>query len=98
MKWLMSLGVVALLGVGGCDQSKQELDSTKAQLSSVSNERDQLAAKNKELQQQLDATKAELAKAKTPATPPTAAAAATPAKPADAKHPADAKAKKSHKS
>jgi peptidoglycan hydrolase CwlO-like protein len=95
MKWLMCMGVVALLG--GCDSSKQELDSTKTTLNSVTAERDDLKAKNATLQQQLDATKAELAKAKTPPAA-TAAVTPTPAKGAtDAKHPAADKSKH-HKS
>jgi outer membrane murein-binding lipoprotein Lpp len=96
MKWLMCMSVVALLG--GCDSSKQELDSTKTTLNSVTAERDDLKTKNATLQQQLDAAKAELAKAKTP---PAATAAVTPAttKPAtDAKHPAAADKSKHHKS
>jgi peptidoglycan hydrolase CwlO-like protein len=94
MKWLMCMSVVALLG--GCDSSKQELDSTKTTLNSVTAERDDLKAKNATLQQQLDATKAELAKAKAP---PAATAAATPAptkSATEAKHPADKS--KHHKS
>jgi outer membrane murein-binding lipoprotein Lpp len=96
MKWLMCMSVVALLG--GCDSSKQELDSTKTTLNSVTAERDDLKTKNATLQQQLDAAKAELAKAKTP---PAATAAVTPAttKPAtDAKHPAAADKSKHHTS
>jgi peptidoglycan hydrolase CwlO-like protein len=96
MKWLMCMSVVALLG--GCDSSKQELDSTKTTLNSVTAERDDLKTKNATLQQQLDAAKAELAKAKTP---PAATAAATPAPTktaTDAKHPAAADKSKHHKS
>jgi septal ring factor EnvC (AmiA/AmiB activator) len=97
MKWLMCLGVVAFLG--GCDSSKQELESTKATLSSVQSERDQLKTENATLQKQLDDTKAELAKAKAPAT--ATAAAATPATTktaTDAKKPAAADKSKHHKS
>src|SRR6185312_2305618 len=72
MKWVMSLGIVAMLAGVGCDQSKAELDSTKTTLASVTTERDNLKTQLATAQQQLDATKAELAKAK-------AAAAATPA-------------------
>jgi outer membrane murein-binding lipoprotein Lpp len=96
MKWLMCMSVVALLG--GCDSSKQELDSTKTTLNSVTAERDDLKTKNATLQQQLDAAKAELAKANTP---PAATAAVTPAPgktATDAKHPAAADKSKHHKS
>ena len=73
MRWMMCLGVVALLV--GCDGSKQELDSTKASLTEVTKERDALKGQVAVLQQQLDASKAELAKTKTPATPATSATA-----------------------
>lgn len=96
MKWVMCLGVVAFLG--GCDSSKPELESTKATLSSVQNERDQLKTQNATLQKQLDDTKAELAKAKAPAPATTAAATPAATKPADAKHPASADKSKHHKS
>jgi len=91
---LMCIGMVALLG--GCDQSKAELDSTKSTLASVTQERDNLKTQNTQLQQQLDATKAELAKAKAPPAAPTATAATDTKKP-DAKKPATAE-KKHHKS
>lgn len=88
MRWMMCLGVVAMLA--GCDASKPELESTKSTLATVSTERDQLRAQVTTLQQQLDAAKAELAKAKTaPPTPPAA----------DAKHAAAPAAHKhAHKS
>lgn len=97
MKWLMCMSIVALPMLGGCDQSKQELESTKATLSSVTAERDQLKTQNATLQKQLDDTKAELAKAKAPPAPAATAAAAT--KPTDAKKAAPAADKgKHHKS
>jgi hypothetical protein len=94
MRWMMCLTVVAFLG--GCDASKPELESTKTTLNNVTNERDQLRAQNTKLQQDLDATRAELAKAKA-APAPAAATAAKPAPAEDAKHPAD-KAKHAKKS
>ncbi len=96
MKWLMCMSVIALPMLGGCDQSKQELESTKSTLSSVTAERDQLKTQNTALQKQLDDTKAELAKAKAPAATQAAATPAT--KPADAKKPAATEKSKHHKS
>jgi hypothetical protein len=90
---LMCLGVVALLAPG-CDSSKQELETTKSTLATMTKERDDLQAQNKTLQQQLDATKAELAKAKEPAAPATTAAK-TPAA-TDAKKAAPAADKSKH--
>ncbi len=92
MKWMMCIGVVAMLA--GCDASKDELESTKTTLASVSKERDDLKTQVSTLQQQLDATKADLAKAK--ATP--AASASTATKTPDAKEGTAAKAKHAHKS
>ncbi|HWE30759.1 MAG TPA: hypothetical protein VHB97_22280 [Polyangia bacterium] len=100
--WMMCLGVVALLG--GCDASKNELESTKTTLNSVTSERDNLRTQNADLQKQLDATKAQLAKATTPASPAAGATAATTASKttktpdAAAKHPAAEKGKHAHKS
>ena len=93
--FLMCLGVVALLA--GCDSSKQELDSTKSTLATMTKERDDLKAENTKLQQQLDATKAELAKATAPAAP-AATAAKTPAATDAKKAPAAADKSKHHKS
>ena len=75
MKWMMSLGVVAMLV--GCDPSKAELESTKSTLNSVSQERDALKAKLAASQQELATAKADLAKAK-PAAPATAFSSAFP--------------------
>lgn len=98
MKWLMCMSIVALPMLGGCDQSKQELESTKATLTSVTAERDQLKTQNATLQKQLDDTKAELAKAKAPPAQQAAATAGA-TKPADAKKAAPAAEKgKHHKS
>ncbi|HEY2743048.1 MAG TPA: hypothetical protein VGL86_00435 [Polyangia bacterium] len=86
MKWVMGMGIVAMLV--GCDASKDELASTKSTLASVTAERDTLKSSLATTQQQLDATKAELAKAKATATatPPAGnAAAAAPAGKSDAK-------------
>jgi septal ring factor EnvC (AmiA/AmiB activator) len=80
--WMMGLGVLAMLA--GCDSSKPELESTRSTLASVTKERDDLKNQLSTLQHQLDETKAELAKAKTPP-PPQATAAKTPAAPAKAK-------------
>jgi septal ring factor EnvC (AmiA/AmiB activator) len=74
----MCLGLVAMLG-GGCDQSKQELESTKSSLDSVTKERDDLKTQVATLQKELDTTKAELTKAKTPP-PAVLAVKTTPAK------------------
>ncbi len=98
MKWLMCLSVVALPFLGGCDSSKQELESTKATLTSVQNERDQLKTENATLQKQLDDTKAERAKAKAPAPAATTAAATPAGKTATDKKPAAAEKSKHHKS
>jgi multidrug resistance efflux pump len=68
MKWVMGMGIVAMLI--GCDASKDELASTKSTLASVTTERDNLKSQLATAQQQLDATKAELAKATASATPP----------------------------
>lgn len=95
MKWMMCLGVLAMLA--GCDSSKPELDQTKATLASVTQERDNLKNQVTTLQQQLDATKAELAKAKAATPPPAAEASKTPA-PANGKAPAKETSKKHHKS
>jgi regulator of replication initiation timing len=86
---------VALLA--GCDSSKQELETTKSTLSTMTKERDDLKAENTKLQQQLDATKAELAKATAPAAP-AATAAKTPAATDAKKAPAAADKSKHHKS
>ncbi|HEX4460723.1 MAG TPA: hypothetical protein VIA18_22245 [Polyangia bacterium] len=87
---MMCIGVVAMLV--GCDASKDELESTKTTLATITSERDQLRTEVTTLQKQLDDSKAQLAKATAPpATPP----------PADAKHAATtppAKAKSAHKS
>lgn len=93
MRWMMCIGVVAMLA--GCDASKEDLESTKSALSTVTSERDQLKIQVTTLQQQLDVSKAELAKAKTASAPP------APATATDAKHAAStapAKAKPVHKS
>lgn len=92
MKWMMCIGVVAMLA--GCDASKDELDSTKSTLASVTKDRDDLKTQVTTLRQQLDTANAELAKAK--AMPPTATATKTPA-PTDAKA-AAGKNKHAHKS
>lgn len=95
MKWMMCIGVVAMLV--GCDASKEELESTKTTLASVTKERDDLKAQLTTAQQQLATAKADLAKAK-PAAPATAAATT---KPGDAKSGAAApaaKTKHGHKS
>jgi hypothetical protein len=92
MKALMMLGVVALLNVTGCDSSKEELESTKTSLANVTKERDTLKTQVTTLQQQFDATKAELTKAQAAAAPKAAPAEAKPAEtkttaaPAKAKH------------
>jgi hypothetical protein len=92
MKWMMCLGVVAMLV--GCDASKDELESTKTTLASVTKERDDLKTQVGALQQQLDASKADLAKAKAAPQAGTSTATKTPAP--DAK---DAgKGKHAHKS
>jgi regulator of replication initiation timing len=93
---LMCLGVVALLAPG-CDSSKQELETTKSTLSTMTKERDDLKAENTKLQQQLDATKAELAKATAPAAAAATTAAKTPAA-TDAKKAPAADKSKHHKS
>ena len=62
MKTMMCLGVLAMLV--GCDASKAELDSTKATLTNVTRERDDLKAQVATLQQQLTSTQGDLAKAK----------------------------------
>jgi predicted nucleic acid-binding Zn-ribbon protein len=96
MKWLMCIGVVAMLV--GCDASKDELQSTKTTLASVQKERDDLKAQVTTLQQQLDVAKSDLAKAKAAA--PSATATANKTAPAESKSGANApaKTKKAHKS
>jgi hypothetical protein len=91
MKWIMGMGIVAMLV--GCDASKDELVSTQTTLANVTKERDDLKSQLATTQQQLDATKAELAKTKAAATvtPPAPAAAKSDAAPA-------AKTKHAHKS
>lgn len=96
MKWMMCLGVAAMLGAVGCDSSKQELESTQSTLASVTKERDDLKAQLTTAQQQLATAQAELAKAK-PAAPATAAATAKPSTPEKAT-PATTKSKHAHKS
>jgi phage shock protein A len=92
MRLILCLGICALLG--GCDSSKEELQSTKSTLEMVTKERDDLKGQLTQVQQKLDATKAELDKAK--AAPATATAAAKP--PADAKTATPPAAKAKHKS
>ena len=94
MKWMLCMGVLAMLA--GCDASKDELESTKATLSSVTKERDDLKAQVTKLQQQVDTEKAELAKATAPAT--TATATKTTPPPANDAKGIAAKAKHGHKS
>ncbi|HEX3865979.1 MAG TPA: hypothetical protein VHV78_04470 [Gemmatimonadaceae bacterium] len=86
---MMCIGVVAMLV--GCDASKDELESTKTTLATITSERDQLRTEVTTLQKQLDDSKAQLAKATAPPVTP----------PADAKHAATtppAKTKSAHKS
>jgi outer membrane murein-binding lipoprotein Lpp len=86
------VGAIALAGmvtvIGGCDQSKAELDSTKTQLASVTSERDslktQLDAANKQVQAcQQQVTQLQAAQA---APPPAAAPAAPEPKEHKGKH------------
>ena len=90
MRWMMCIGVVAMMV--GCDGSKEELESTKTTLATITSERDQLRSEVTALQKQLDDSKIQLAKA----------TAAPVAPPADAKHAATTtpptKTKSAHKS
>jgi len=67
MRLLMSLGLLAMLG-GGCDSAKEELETTRATLTTVTKERDDLRAQVATLQKQVDTAKADAEKAK--AAPP----------------------------
>jgi hypothetical protein len=76
---ITALAAFLFVGSIGCDQSKEELDKTKAQLTSVTAERDglktqldQANAKATALQQQVTDLNAKLASASAP--PPAAAA------------------------
>ena len=62
MRAILCLSAVVFLV--SCDASKQQLATTQSALSDVTKERDDLKAKVSSLQQDLDNTKAELAKAK----------------------------------
>ena len=63
MRNIMCLSVIALLA--GCDGApREELDSTKSTLATVTRERDDLQAQVARLQQLLDDAKADLAKEK----------------------------------
>ena len=99
MRVILCLGAVALLA--SCDGSKEQLTTTQASLTQVTKERDDLKSKVASLQDQLNATKVELTKAKTP---PAASSGALAAKTPDAKATAGetnakaAKAKHGHKS
>ena len=95
MRLIICFGAFALLA--GCDASKDELESTKATLTTVTKERDDFKSQLAAAQQQIATDKAELAKAKTaeaatkapaPANGKSATAPATPA----------AKSKNPHKS
>ena len=83
MKWMPCLGLMFLLA--GCDESKAELESTKATVATVTKERDDLKTEVDSLKKQLEATKAEVAKAEA------AAKTATPTPPAAAAKPVDNK-------
>ena len=100
MKTILCLFAVAFLA--SCDSSKQELDTTKATLTDVTKERDDLKTKVASLQQELDATKTDLAKEKAEKDQMTSAMATkgADAKGAgtDAKAAAAAKGKHGHKS
>jgi hypothetical protein len=80
MKKTLMLTALVLAGAAGCDQSKPELDATKAQLTAVSAERDglrtQLSTANQQsaaLQAQVTDLTAKLAAATAPPPPPPAA-------------------------
>jgi septal ring factor EnvC (AmiA/AmiB activator) len=62
MRIIMCLSVIALLA--GCDTSKDELESTKSTLASVTKDRDDLKTQVGSLQQQLASVKADLEKEK----------------------------------
>ncbi|HXJ18598.1 MAG TPA: hypothetical protein VMT03_00080 [Polyangia bacterium] len=100
MRAILCLG--AFLCFASCDGSKAQLATAQSTLNDVTKERDDLKSKVASLQDELNATKVELAKAKTAqATPPNSAVAA---KAPDAKtSPGEtngkaAKAKHGHKS
>lgn len=88
MRAILCLG--ALMFLASCDGSKQQLATTQATLNDVTKERDDLKAKVATLQDQLNATKVDLAKAKTVTTAPSGAVAA---KTPDPKAAGDANAK-----
>jgi len=60
----------AMVFLVGCDNSKQELASAQSSLSQVTKERDDLKTKVASLEQELDTTKADLAKTKAAEKPP----------------------------
>jgi hypothetical protein len=99
MRAILCLG--AMMFLASCDSSKQQLATTQASLTDVTKERDDLKSKVASLQEDLDATKVDLAKAKAvPAAPNGAVAAKTPetkAAASDTNNKA-AKAKHGHKS
>ena len=100
MKMTVCLFFVAFLA--SCDSSKQELDTTKATLSDVTKERDDLKSKVASLQQELDTSKTDLAKEKAENQKMTSAMAVKGADgkgaSTDAKAAAAAKGKHGHKS
>ena len=57
------IGVMALSGLGGCDPSKEELDKTKAQLQTVTSERDGLKTQLAAAQGQATAAQQQLSAA-----------------------------------
>jgi septal ring factor EnvC (AmiA/AmiB activator) len=62
MRAILCLGAMVFLS--SCDSSKQQLATTQATLADVTKERDDLKSKVTTLQNELDATKVELAKEK----------------------------------
>ena len=74
--------VAGAFAASGCDQSKAELDSTKAQLEQVGKERDLLKSQLESTKQQMATMQAQLDKAKQPPAAPakTEIAKAEPAK------------------
>jgi phage shock protein A len=100
MKAILCLGVMAFLA--SCDSSKEQLANAQSSLADVTKQRDELKTKVASLQQDLDSTKADLAKAKAAQATPTGTMAA---KPADNKNgagdtnvKASSKGKHAHKS
>jgi phage-related tail protein len=99
MRAILCLGAVMFLA--SCDSSKHQLETAQANLTDVTKQRDDLKAKVASLQEELDATKVELAKAK--AVPPAANGAVAAKAPETKSAPSDtkdkaAKAKHGHKS